>query len=831
MEDQIAKVNPYDWINPIYDPRLFAARKEELSRVMDELLRINQIATTPIIAITGDRRVGKTSILLRIKENCLKNHLKSVIIPIEKIKVKQSWDFWNEIFSALFMLVTDAGIDVIGHIVQEKPIGFLNDEIKSKSGINIVFDDLLFSKSYQLYYSGARILLSTSTIQNDLAIIIKALNQSGYSGLIFLLDEAHNLMDSEEIKQQIRIIIQGVPNCGIVFSGERILSRMFTDTSEPFFGQAKVIPIGNFWEMDDVAECALIPLDPKELELMSPATIHYIARLSKGKPNQIRLICSAIYKRYLKGQQKDLGITIDVLDDVIDSISQSYEEPDLMKEVKAIQKLNSAELELLHDMTRYPNWTDEDIVDLDESFRGDFKSQKASERRKKSLLSKKEHFVKLGLMMNDEQRFRLVGGEFLALYLRFIYETRKFGELSKELILGKGPTNLFGETTDKLVKSFAFHFGQAPELQRLIFHNFHRDFGDILDRIKKRFSLLQQLMNGDKLDSERFGEILTDCFSVCELIGKAGNYYLLCLSVRNRDNPREIIEVELHFDLSHSYEFDLGSLFNLLTKQAEEGRVLIEGYHGFWVELPDLEGLLKRIGLGLEDFLKGAPLLAKWQIFSVGHFIREKEKEKEKKRTKDNNDKNQQGKDDKKISEWIELYEKGEEEEAQKSISKELGLAEARNKRAMLYNDLGYIRSGSKKADIYELAHKDLETAFDLHYSHLPLTLMNLGFLDLEKGNFSKGIERIEETLILTTSPIEAKAAYLRFRLAENNLGFRVACEETPANVIEVAYINLAYCCLKSKGYDEAAEVIREGMELLPSSNRLKHAFGSIISP
>ena len=47
------------------------------------------------------------------------------------------------------------------------------------------------------------------------------------------------------------------------------------------------------------------------------------------------------------------------------------------------------------------------------------------------------------------ERFQLSGGEFLSLYLRFFYETRKYGRLSKGLILGKGPPTPFGETTEK----------------------------------------------------------------------------------------------------------------------------------------------------------------------------------------------------------------------------------------------------------------------------------------------------------------------------------------------------------------------------------------------
>ena len=176
----------------------------------------------------------------------------------------------------------------------------------------------------------------------------------------------------------------------------------------------------------------------------------------------------------------------------------------------------------------------------------------------------------------------------------------------------------------------------------------------------------------------------------------------------------------------------------------------------------------------------------------------------------------------------MELYGKGKDGDAEKVILNELTLTEERSKRATLYNDLGYIRSGIKKRDAYELARKDLETAFDLHYSHLPLTLLNLGFLDLEEGDYLKAIGKIEDALLLTTSPIEAKAAYLRFKLAESTLGFKATCEETPANIIEIAYMDLSYCFLKAKGYDEAVAVIREGIQLFPSSIRLKHCLARL---
>lgn len=254
----------------------------------------------------------------------------------------------------------------------------------------------------------------------------------------------------------------------------------------------------------------------------------------------------------------------------------------------------------------------------------------------------------------------------------------------------------------------------------------------------------------------------------------------------------------------------------MLNQQAEDARVLIEGYSGFWVELPDLVWLLKATGVIFEELLGKVPLFVKWHLLSIQHLVKGREKTKDTGETKNAD----AGDGD---EGWIKLYGKGEEEEAEKNLILELARTEERPKRARLYNDLGYIRCGDKVKK-YTIGRKDLETAFDLHYSSLPLTLLNLGYLDIDEGNYDKGIEKIEAALLLSISPVETSAAYLRLRLPDNHLGFRVRCEQHPANVIEAAYINLAYSILKSKGYEEALKVIEEGSELFPSSIRLRHA-------
>ncbi len=529
---------------------------------------------------------------------------------------------------------------------------------------------------------------------------------------------------------------------------------MFTDTFEPFFGQANVIKLDNFINFDDIMKCALLPLSEEEIKLMNPMTINYLAKLSRGKPNQIRLICCSIYKRYMHGLQDDLNITVDVLDDVLANITNAYSDSEFRDRdlVKVIKKLDSVNLKLLYNITRYPNWQIDEIINLDESFRGEFKSNSAIERRRRMLEAKKAYFTEIGIMEENEDLFQISGGEFLSLYLRFYYETQKYGELSRKLILGKGPPTLFGETTEKLVRSLAYNFGQDLELQRLIFHQYHRDFGHIIETVQRRFEILKELRKGIKPQCDDINELISECISVCELIDKESDSFLLCLSVRNRYNPRELIQVELYLDIHDKYlvEYsnDLRSVFNLLDKQAEEARVLIEGFSGFWVTLPDLSGFLASAGVTFDKFIEELPLENKWWLSSIQHAIHQKNEEK-----------------------------------------------------------------------------KDLENAFDLHYSEIGLTLMNLSYLNICSEKYEKAIEQIETALLLNLSPSEINVSYLRLHLPEYKSGFFYnKWEQHPANVIEASYINLEFAFLKTYKYEEAHKTLKEGSELFPSSFRIKHA-------
>jgi Tfp pilus assembly protein PilF len=158
-------------------------------------------------------------------------------------------------------------------------------------------------------------------------------------------------------------------------------------------------------------------------------------------------------------------------------------------------------------------------------------------------------------------------------------------------------------------------------------------------------------------------------------------------------------------------------------------------------------------------------------------------------------------------------------------------LTEKKLKRALearLYNDRGYIRYAMPNES--ENAKRDLERALILHHQALPLTLLNLSIIAIDNQEYAQAIEQIEDALLITHGQESMRASYLRLRLLPGHQFFtqREAWEQHPANVLEAAYVNLAYATAHQTGYDAAREVLEESLELMPSSVHLRHALARL---
>lgn len=821
------KVNPYDYMRPVIDPDKFAGREMEMSIVKEEINKIVDSNSTPVITLSGERRVGKTSILLRIEEFCIDSKIISARTMMSDSIAGNPWEFWRELFYVIIQSLKHIGIEFVDN--RNEKIGFkkLDDSNLSKKRVP---NELRFLEAY---YKRTRVdePISLTLLKDDYRAICHAVTESDYHGLVIMIDEAHKLVNNNEIQAQLRNAVSEAGSCGLVFAGEPETGSMFNNAQKPFYHQARVIEVKNYTSIDDVAECAIKPLRQEERVLMSPMTVDYLTKLSQGKPNQIRLICSSIYSNYEKGGQDDLNINMSTLQDVMEVISSTYTEYDLNKLVNNIKGLDTIDLECLYRITKYPDWELQDIVEFDECFRGDQRSESAEKRREKMLDEKKRKFVDMGLLGTDQNRCILAGDEFLYLYLRFFYEMRKFGELSRRLKLGREPSTAFSEKVDKLTKSLAFELGRYPRIKIATHINQFIDPTEIRRRLKRRFEVLTGLLQGKspkelKLKKEEFGDIMGQCTQVCELVEKSGPHHLVSLLVRNAQNVNELIHIEMYFDPVQIVRLVSADTEKLLKRQADLAKVWIEGFDDLKLAiLPTLPKLLESVGSTLKEMLDNLDDVACWRIDSVQHIVSSKS---DKDGKKERSDSEQESADD---EDWLKRYDSGDEKGAidilDEKISK-YGVGRPTQNLAKYYNDRGYIKCTAKVNRIDE-AENDLSRAISLFHMHLELSILNLSVIYIDRKEYERAISIISEALFLATSREYIMAGYLKLRVVPCALAPMLKFEQHPANVIEAAYINLAYAQFQCSKVNEALRAMDEGLSLLPESFRLKHAKARIL--
>ena len=814
MDSKFTAPNPYDYINEVSNPALFAGRREELAQLEEEIARLAaEHAIGPMVAIVGERRIGKTSMSLRVAETCERYEVLALRVSLTEFTAFDPWQFWHEIFYGLLSAARGGPNSVV------RDLGFRTETAEDKTEFKLTVAQLEFFSAYG--DRGPSVPVPHNyLIYEGLRSLVGAICESDNNGVLLIIDESHLLVKNRVITQQLRFAIREAGRCGVVFVGETESAQLFADRAQPLFAQGRVIPLGNFATQSDIAECALLPLAEDERPLVSPMTVDYLVKLSQGKPNQIRLICHSIYNRYQKGQQADLNITIEALDDVLDSISATYTEYDVRQKVDTIRRLSSVDLETLYNMTRYPNWAIEDIVELDESFRAEGKSLAASSRREATLREKREKFVRLGLMDADQHKCTLAGDEFLSLYLRFWYEIRKHGRLSRSLVLGKGPATPFGEKTEKLIRFVIWELDREPAL---VINTFAaNDLGneDHVEAVKARFSILDELFQGAPVQLAGKQSVLNEWFRTCELVRRPGKHHLLCLSVRNLENPRETMGVELYFDSADVPLLIPIATLNSLRQRADDSKMLIVGWDNFTVTLPNLEGLLEAVGAPhLEDVLAQVGTLDRWRLAAIRHHIGRGNGPRDSEPAEPDDASQEEN------GEWLKLYANGDLAGAENCVNQNLLSENERYKSARLYNDRGYVRYGLRNN---EEAKRDLQRALDLHFNRLPLTLSNFSVAEIDSGNYEVAIDYIRDAMFLTLTAEDVSAAYLRLRLPPGNRASKVRWEQHPGNVLEASYINLSFAYLQTGSSQEASEVLQEGLALMPSSVRLKHAFARL---
>lgn len=411
-----------------------------------------------------------------------------------------------------------------------------------------------------------------------------------------------------------------------------------------------------------------------------------------------------------------------------------------------------------------------------------------------------------------------------------MYETKKYGELSRRLELGKGTPTPFREKVDKLVRSLSVELKRSPRV--VIFNYIEGDLDAeyLRKRIHRRYSFLSSLIKKETLDEfkkDKFevAQLFGECSSVCELIEQSGAHHFVSVLVRNARNVSEAFNIEIYYDPVSIITLVSDYIKKQLKSQAEQSGVWLEDVDDFNIaHLPTLPDLLKIIGIStLEEMFKEMDEVTSWRIGSVQYAI---SKPNNKKVTETAATVTKELADVDEKQEWLKRYDAGDEAGAIDILNELITKASQTNdyqRLARFYNDRGYIKSSAKVKN-FEEGIKDLEKAIAYHYKQLELTLVNLGVANIDIARFESAVKNLNDALFLAVSREQILASHLKMRLTSHSSTPIFRIEQRPANVVEASYINLAFVLNETRNPNGAIEILDEAQSLMPKSFRVKHA-------
>ena len=657
-------LNPYDWQGEVKDPRQFAGRRNELDEIMSEARRLGSPAQpTVCVAVVGPRRVGKSSLLLRVIENCSESGPLAVRIDLDEGLVADAWAFWRE---------------VLGAVRSSIPI---SESLEARHETDDAYESAVSRGARTL---GLRVddhaerEKSPGRVPNDLLLAdVEELQKSvvgrGRPGVLLLVDEAQWLHGNATLRSQLRRL-RDSSRIGIAFFGQQKLSELFSDQRSEFYNQAHVVRLENFSSLPDVSECALLPLEPSLRVLIDPLTIDYLVKLSRGKPNQIRLICHAIYKRFEKGIQQDLSISLEALQETLNLIRDDYSEEERALFEK-IKDMESVDLEILHTLTEFPNWPLTQIANLDESFRGEAFSEAALNRRIAGLNAKGKTFVSAGLVTKESDVLSLKGDEYHALFFRFWYELKRYDRIQKRLQIGEGVPSPFSAKVKKLIRAIQYQVRQKIQFVRNFFDDADQSHEQFMVNVRKRFKLVDALSMSEAFSTAE-PSVLTDVLTLCWYMPSQKNYSVLCFTVRDLMNPRQAVHAEIYFETDAKVQMPDSKEILAFRDQASQARLLVEGVETLSAVVPSLHTILNKQKAGLfEEMLRNLPMVSRWELESVERFVNLSQGTELPEQTTD--DRKELDNGDTRYK-WYELYDKDEKEKAINTICETLPKTKSR---------------------------------------------------------------------------------------------------------------------------------------------------------
>jgi tetratricopeptide (TPR) repeat protein len=311
--------NPYDFINPIKDPKYFAGRHEELKEI-DYYLELSRSKDPKYfhLALVGPRSTGKTSLLNMIEHKANEKGFLVVKIPLNKELCQNDVLFFKEVIDGIMTKGAEKGMfgGIFGTIY--RAFRKLIDTLDIQAEV-----PLLFGTAYIGMKKGvSEIGIPQHVLLHDLKKLREEAKKQNIPAIVLLFDECDLFAENEVILQKIRNVFMEVDGYILVFSGTEKMFSTISNVFSPIPRFFKRINVENFKKFEEVEEALLKPLNDEEKVAFNKSCFADIYRITNGSPYEINLVAHYMYRRWKEGKSPKIQLSPEVLDDILNELER-----------------------------------------------------------------------------------------------------------------------------------------------------------------------------------------------------------------------------------------------------------------------------------------------------------------------------------------------------------------------------------------------------------------------------------------------------------------------------------------------------------------------------
>lgn len=408
--------NPYDFINPVKDPKLFAGRHKELEDIGYYLeLSKSKRPQYANLALIGQRASGKTSLLNMIKSMSDEKGFLAIKIDLNNEIVEDDTIFFKEIFDGI--MTEGAEKEMYGGLSSKIYSGFRR--LIDTFDFNVEIP-LLFGTAYVGRRKGNRNAgIPPHILVHDLKEVHKEAMNKGIPTIVLLFDECDLLANNQTLLQKIRNAFMEVDGYILVFSGTERMFPAMDEVFSPIPRFFKRIDVKNFENLEETKECVLKPLEEEEKKKVDTGGLQELHRLSNGMPYEVKLISHFMYRRFKETKTEMMKITVGVLDDVLNELER-LRKGEHHEVANKIRKYEKDHLKVLISVLELPKATSDQLITFNlledvESLNSENIAIKTGEIRSIITPFKVDGIIN----ENEDNQLYFVGDDFDLLYLKY----------------------------------------------------------------------------------------------------------------------------------------------------------------------------------------------------------------------------------------------------------------------------------------------------------------------------------------------------------------------------------------------------------------------------